>query len=388
MVSVNVYTLLYAFGFLATCTAGILKEDSNQDSTVDYDVVIVGGGPAGLSALSSLGRVRRRALLIDSGEYRNNNTRANHDVLGSDGLPPSLFRARARDQISRYTTTSSRNGTVTSISSALNGSFVTTLDDGQEYTSRKIVLATGIIDIVPQIPGFSEAWGRGMYWCAWCDSWEHRDQSLGVLGSIEDAVFSTFQVMTMNKDIVAFVNGTDTPANRALLDKKLPGWQQQITKIGAVLENRTIASIERLQDGNLVRNITLWKEYDSFQVTLEDSTKIQRDSFIVSLKNRQRSYLGDKIGVKIKNERMMVNPASMLAAPGVYAVGDANNDSTTNVPHALFTGKKAGVFAHGTVDLWKTDVKNNNVKRSEHDLMVEEDNEVETLWKRMSQAYK
>lgn len=386
MVSVNVYTLLYAFGFLATCTAGILKEDSNQDSTVDYDVVIVGGGPAGLSALSSLGRVRRRALLIDSGEYRNNNTRANHDVLGSDGLPPSLFRARARDQISRYTTTSSRNGTVTSISSALNGSFVTTLDDGQEYTSRKIVLATGIIDIVPQIPGFSEAWGRGMYWCAWCDSWEHRDQSLGVLGSIEDAVFSTFQVMTMNKDIVAFVNGTDTPANRALLDKKLPGWQQQITKIGAVLENRTIASIERLQDGNLVRNITLWKEYDSFQVTLEDSTKIQRDSFIVSLKNRQRSYLGDKIGVKIKNERMMVNPASMLAAPGVYAVGDANNDSTTNVPHALFTGKKAGVFAH--VDLWKTDVKNNNVKRSEHDLMVEEDNEVETLWKRMSQAYK
>lgn len=386
MVSVNVLTLLYAFGFLATGFSAILKNDTNQKSTTDYDVVVVGGGPAGLSALSSLGRVRRRALLIDSGEYRNNHTRANHDILGIDGLPPSLFRARARDQLSRYLTTSTRNGTVISIVSALDGSFITTLDDGQKYTSRKIVLATGIIDILPKTPGFSEAWGRGMYWCAWCDSWEHRDQSLGVLGSIEDAVFSAFQVMTMNKDIIAFVNGTDTPANRAVLDKKLPGWQQQFTKIGATLENRTIASIERLQDGNIVRNVSLWMEYDSFQLTLEDDTKIQRDSFIVSLKNRQRSYLGDKIGVKIKNERIMVNPASMLAAPGVYAVGDANNDSTTNVPHALFTGKKAGVFAH--VDLWKTDVKNNNLKRSEHEIMVEEDNELETLWKRMSKAYK
>lgn len=213
--------------------------------------------------------------------------------------------------------------------------------------SRKVILATGIEDILPNTPGIAEAWGSGMYWCIWCDSWEHRDQPLGIITRLNPYMVSTvLSVIRLNRDIVIFVNGTDTPATRELLNSVTPGWHAQLTKLGVKLENRTITAIERLQDGNVVKNNELWHEYDIFQVHLGDGTKIQRGAFFLNVPSRQRSYLGTEIGVKLYDERICVDPDTMRAAPGVWGVGDANDDRTTNVPHALYTGKRAAIHAH------------------------------------------
>ncbi|TQS37108.1 hypothetical protein Golomagni_02429 [Golovinomyces magnicellulatus] len=345
-----------------------------------YDVIIVGGGPAGLSALSSLARVRREVLLIDSGDYRNTQTRNSHDVIGSDGISPSLFRKKAREQIARYPTVFIQNETVISISRSHNGStFVTTISRGRQYTSRKIVLATGIKDILPNTPGIDVAWGGGIYWCTWCDGWEHRDQPLGILVSLPDVIDRVLQVKNLNNDIIAFVNGSDTPANREILDGTSPGWQNSLARLGVTLENRTITGIERLQDGSIIKNETTWEEFDKFHVTLEDGTQIQRGALLMSFPKRQHSYLGEKLGVRLENERIVVNRSNMRAAPGVWGVGDANNDGTTNVPHALYTGKKAGVNAHFELAREEIALFSAN-KRSESERVKGVDDSLELLW--------
>lgn len=265
------------------------------------------------------------------------------------GTVPEVFREKAREQISKYPTAHIKYRTATSIVSVNNGSsFITTDDSGQSYTSRKIVLATGMRDILPDTPGIKEAWSRGIYWCPWCDGWEHRDQPFGILGSLVDVVGSVLEVETLNNNIIAFVNGTYTDANIAILNQKRPGWQIQLDRYGVVLENGTIASIERLQDGAVVNDVTTGTEYDKFKVNLENGTSIERSAFITNFPSVQRSYLGRPLGVKIYGEKMSVDAGSMKTiVPGVYAVGDANSDNSTNVPHAMYSGKKAAVYLHG-----------------------------------------
>jgi thioredoxin reductase len=264
------------------------------------------------------------------------------------GTVPEVFRAKAREQISKYPTANMKNGTVTSISSVNNASsFITTDSSGQTYTSRKVVLATGLVDVLPDTPGLKEAWSRGIYWCPWCDGYEHRDQPFGILGSIVDVVGSVLEMETLNSDIIAFVNGTYTDANVAILDKKRPGWKIQLQKFGVGIENSTIDSIVRLQDGAVVYDAATDTEYDIFQINLADGSTFERGAFITNFPSVQHSYLGVPLGVKIYSEKMNVDPASMRAAPGVFAVGDANSDNSTNVPHAMFTGKKAAVYIHG-----------------------------------------
>lgn len=227
-----------------------------------------------------------------------------------------------------------------------NSSFITTLSSGEKYTSRKIILATGLKDILPNVPGIEEAWGRGMYWCAWCDGWEHRDQSLGIISPLLGVINSSIQISKLNTDVIAFVNGTDTPENRRLLGEKVPGWEKYLKLIGVKIENRTITAFERLQDGNMFRDEKVSADYDKFRVFLEDGSNITRSSFLASFPKVQRSYLGSDIGVQLIGEKIYVDPTNMKAAPGVWGVGDANSDNSTNVPHALYSGKKAAVSAH------------------------------------------
>ncbi|KFX92596.1 hypothetical protein V490_05291 [Pseudogymnoascus sp. VKM F-3557] len=314
----------------------------------DFDVIVIGGGPAGLSALSGVSRVRRTALLLDSQEYRNGLTRHMHDVIGNDGTAPEKFRALAREQISRYPTAQIKFRKATSIVSQNNGSsFLTTDNSGQTYTSRKVILATGLRDILPDTPGIKDAWSRGIYWCPWCDGWEHRDLPFGILGSIVDVVGSVLEIATLNKDLIAFTNGTHTAENEKKLDKARPGWREQLKGYGVKLDNRTIVRIERLQDGAVVQNVAERIEYDEFRVHFTEGAPVNRSAFITNYPSVQTSYIGKPLGVKYYGEKMNVNAGSMRTdVPGVWAVGDANSDNSTNVPHAMFSGKKAAVYCH------------------------------------------
>ncbi|EGD89611.1 hypothetical protein H112_03240 [Trichophyton rubrum D6] len=321
-----------------------------------YDVIVVGGGPSGLSALSSLGRVRRHVLLFDEGIYRNSATRHIHDMITNDGVEPKVFRAKARKQISRYKSTSIKDVKVNKVEKVFeNGRrryfFRVTDKNGAIYTASKIVLGTGVLDVLPSTPGLRENFGKGIYWCPWCDGWEHRDQPLGILGPLRHIMDSVYELETLNKDIIAFVNGTEHSFGEIMyLNKKYPHWRKQLKHYNVKINNKMICSIERLQDGSKVQNETTWQEYDKFRVHFDDGTSVERSVFITNFPTKQHSNLPDQLGLArdpINRNKIKVNFKGMRSSVhGVFVVGDANNDGSTNGNHAMFSGKRAAVAIH------------------------------------------
>ncbi|KAJ5369687.1 uncharacterized protein N7496_005779 [Penicillium cataractarum] len=316
----------------------------------DYDVIVVGGGPAGLSALSGVSRVRRTALLFDNQQYRNGPTRNMHDVIGNDGTPPAEFRALAREQILKYPTAHIKNGTVKSITPIGTNevsAFSVVDASGKNYTARKIVLGTGMRDVLPDTSGLQEAWGKGIFWCPWCDGYEHRDQPFGILGNLSDVLGSVLEVNTQFSDIIAFVNGTQTPAGEAQATASHEDWREQLKAWNIKIENRTIASIERLQDGETHQNKTADMQFDKFLVHFTTGEPVERNAFITNFAAVQRSSLPYQMHLNVTKEKINVDASGMRTnVTGVYAVGDANSDGSTNVPHAMYSGKKAAVYLH------------------------------------------
>ncbi|KIV81240.1 hypothetical protein PV11_08667 [Exophiala sideris] len=341
-----VASLLAFFSALSSISAAPLP--AQNQTILNFDVIVVGGGPSGLSALSGLARVRRNALLIDSGEYRNQWTRHAHDVIGSDGVTPAYFRANARQQIAEYPTITMQNGTVTSIEQLNSTAFLVRDSSGVQYISRKVILGTGLQDILPSTPGISENWARGIYWCPWCDGYEHRDQPLGLLGSIEKIQGLVEEVRTLNTDLIAFVNGTMTADRVSALDASSPGWENLLTTYGVTIENGTIEDIERIQDGAVYNSQIDKAEYDKFLVHLDNGTTIERAAFFTSFPSTQRSTLGQSLGVVLVEGKLSANMTGGMRTnvDGVYAIGDANSDGSTNIPHAMWSGKRSAVDIH------------------------------------------
>jgi len=241
-----------------------------------------------------------------------------------------------------------QNGTVVSISVMNDTTFTVTDDAGHVYTSQKVVLATGVKDLVPLTPGLPENWSKGIFWCPWCDGYEHRDQPMGLLSTIDQIPGMVEEISTLNRDLVAFVNGSMTPDALQTLEAKMPQWQQMLATYNVEVDNRTITSIERLQDGAIVSSATEMAEYDKFLIHLDDGTAVERGALFTAFPSTLRSGLGASIGVTIVDGKLYSNFATGMRTnvPGVYAVGDANSDGSTNVPHAMWSGKRAAVDIH------------------------------------------
>jgi thioredoxin reductase len=286
--------------------------------------------------------------------------------MAHPGVTPAYFRWAARQQISHYGTVSMTNGTVTKITpgDSQNSYFVVTTtittatgsgpntQPAKNLTARKIVLATGLRDILPATPGLRENWGQGIFWCPWCDGYEHADQPLGLLGSLDNVPAAVREMSTLNTDVVALVNGTDTPAYRAVTDQKLPGWQKYLQLKGVRVDNRTITRITRLMNGTNGSedpSLPSVAEHDRFRVEFSEGEPVERAAFLAAYPSEQTSSVGQDMGVQLYGGRLAADPANGLATNinGVYAIGDANSDNTTNVPHALFSGKRTAVYLHG-----------------------------------------
>ncbi|KAF5540809.1 thioredoxin reductase [Fusarium mexicanum] len=321
--------------------------------TTDYEVIVVGGGPSGLGALSSLGRIRRKALMIDSAQYRNAPTRLMHDVAGFDGVTPAYYRWSAMQQIAHYPTVSAMNGTVTRTQPEANYTLFNvscTLLDGttSTYTARKVILATGLRDLLPETPGLQENFGKGIYWCPYCDGIEHADQSMGILGPLDMVIEAAAEAITLNSDIVIFANGTDTPEYRSKADKQFAeNSSEYLRRMNIKVDNRTITRITRLQDGGAHErdpSLPMVPEHDLFRVEFDDFGRVERQVLFTVFGSEQRSPLGEMLGVTMANGMMEVDRISMRTnVPGIYAVGDASTDKSTNVLHSLYTGKIAVV---------------------------------------------
>jgi thioredoxin reductase len=164
-----------------------------------FDVVIVGGGAAGLSAALVLGRARRRVAVVDAGAPRNAPAEHMQGFLSRDGLPPADFLTVGRIEVSAYGVKLIA-GRVESI----DPGFTVHLADGEALNARRILLATGTRDELPDIPGVRERWGRDLLHCPYCHGWEVRDQPIGVLGTRPDAVQHAVLVRQWSDDVVFF----------------------------------------------------------------------------------------------------------------------------------------------------------------------------------------
>ena len=183
----------------------------------DFDVVVIGGGAAGLSAALVLSRARRRVLVVDSGTPRNAPAAHMHGFLSRDGLPPGELLAVGREEVKGYGATV-LDGAVTEAVPCGSSGFRVLLADGQRTSARRLLVATGLRDELPDIPGLRDRWARDVLHCPYCHGHEVRDQRLGVLGGSPEAVRYAQIVRQWSHDLVYFTpDGSLTTAERSQL---------------------------------------------------------------------------------------------------------------------------------------------------------------------------
>ncbi|MGZ4492958.1 MAG: NAD(P)/FAD-dependent oxidoreductase, partial [Nocardioidaceae bacterium] len=181
-----------------------------------YDVVVVGGGAAGLSAALVLGRARRRVAVVDAGAPRNAPAAHMQGFLSRDGMPPADLLAAGRAEVTGYGVEIIEDQVL-----GIEAGFFVRLAGGQVLRARRILVTTGVRDELPDLPGVRERWGRDLLHCPYCHGWEVRDQPLGVLGTLPGSVQHALLVRQWSDDVVFFAHTYDlTSAERVQLDAR------------------------------------------------------------------------------------------------------------------------------------------------------------------------
>ena len=172
----------------------------------DFDVIIIGGSFAGLSAAMTLGRAVRTVLIIDAGKPCNRQTPHSHNFLTQDGVAPAEIAAIARKQVLAYPTVNFESDAVVQVS-GVNNDFTIATASGKEFSAKKILLATGVKDLMPEIPGFAACWGISVIHCPYCHGYEYREQSTGILANGEMAFEFVKLIDNWTKKLTLFTNG-------------------------------------------------------------------------------------------------------------------------------------------------------------------------------------
>jgi thioredoxin reductase len=279
-----------------------------------FDVIVIGGGPAGLSAALTLGRALRPALLIDSGEYRNARAENMHNFITRDGTPPSEFRAIVHSELKQYPTVETRNVTVDDAKSLGDGNgFELTLGDGTSVRTRRLVLATGLADELPPIEGFGELWGRGIYHCPYCHGYEAaRDKPIAVLYNDAIMVDLALHLRRFSSDVVLCADGRvdelDATALARLADNDVQVRAEKIARLEAGDEE-----LER--------------------IVFESGEPLPRTGLFAIGSYGQRSELPGKLGCRLLPDGCVeVDDFQVTSVPGVYAAGDMAHRSSMPMP--------------------------------------------------------
>jgi thioredoxin reductase len=217
----------------------------------EYDVVVIGGGAAGLSAALVLARARRSVAVVDGGAPRNAPAAHLQGFLSRDGMPPQDLLAAGRDEVTGYGG-ELISGLVTGVSGRNGSGFEVQLDSGIRLTARRILAATGLRDELPDLPGVRERWGRDVLHCPYCHGYEVRDQPVGVLGGSADSVQHALLIRQWSSDVVFFPHTTGLAADqREQLVARAVGVVDGIVK-RVVVDDDQLTGIE-LADGRVVR---------------------------------------------------------------------------------------------------------------------------------------
>jgi thioredoxin reductase len=286
-----------------------------------FDVIIVGAGPAGLSAALVLGRARRRVAVFDEGKPRNAVSRAVRGFLSRDGTPPMELRRVSREQLGAYPGVHLLDARVVDAKRHEQGFEVIT-GDGTSMRSRKLVIATGLVDQLPEVTGLRELYGHGVHTCPYCDGFEVRDQPLAVYGQ-DDARGAelALELTVWSRDLVLCTDGKSRLSEQALL---------RLARNEVQVRHDRIVRLEA-RDGELAA------------IHFERGPPLPRKALFLHGGYREASDLPRRLGSeKWSESNVEVGRHGRADVPGLYVIGDASRD-VLQVSVAVAEGSQAAI---------------------------------------------
>ncbi len=273
-----------------------------------YDVVVVGGGAAGLSGAVALSRARRSVLVVDDGAPRNGPADGVHNYLGREGTPPDELAAVGRAEVAGYGGTVAPGRAVEA--RAVGAGFVVRLADGRTVAARRLLVATGLVDELPDVPGVAQRWGRDVLHCPYCHGWEVRDRAIGVLGTGPFAVHQAQLLRQWSADVTLFRHTAPDPTTEE---------RAGLAARGIALVEGEVAALEVAGD-----RLT--------GVRLAAGPVVARDALVVA--PRFTARVPDGLGLVAEEVRMgehvvgsavPAGPGGATAVPGVWVAGNAGD---------------------------------------------------------------
>jgi len=304
----------------------------NREATSPaWDCIVVGAGPAGLNAALVLGRARRRVLVLDSAHPRNYATHEMHGVLGHDGLDPADLRTRGRTELGRYGVE-----VVTAEvheAEALDSTVRVTSSRGADLT-RTVLLATGILDEVPDIPGFAEVWGTSAHTCPYCDGFEHRDERLAILAAGARGEHLAILLRQWSEDVVLLSNGP-----HGLDADQLA----RVQALGIPIIETPVVALDSDDGGRLRR------------LRLDDGETLDRDALFFYVGWQFRNDVARRLGCQLRDDgSIAVDSSQATTIDRVYAAGNCA-DPRALVPAAAGSGATAAVAINARLSMEDAD---------------------------------
>lgn len=294
-----------------------------MESNKNFDVIIVGGSYAGLSAAMALGRSLRNVLIIDSGDPCNKQTPHSHNFITNDGKAPSAISNKAKMEVLKYPTVQFLND------DAIDGiktdmGFEITTRSKKKFSARKIIFATGIKDTIPKIEGFEECWGISVIHCPYCHGYEVRKVKTGILANGDGAFEIAKLISNWTDDLTIFTNGRSELTN---IQIKL------LAKKNISINEHTIGKIEHTE-GYISR------------LTFDNGDSTPLKALYARVSFTQKSEIPRELGCEITDQGYLnVDMFQKTSIPGVYACGD-NTTFMRSVAQAVYAGGVTGSAAN------------------------------------------
>ena len=285
-----------------------------------YDVIIIGGGPAGLNAALVLGRSRRKILIFDNNDQRNLKASEMHGYLSRDGISPGEFLRLGNEELLKYDV-KKETATVTGAKKN-NGNFEVTGSSGEKYNSKKILICTGIRDNIPPILGIEDLYGKSVHHCPYCDGWEVRDKALAVYSKGKPAFALSRSLKTWSNDVILCTDGFTGLSSE---EKSI------LLSLGINIIKDKIQNLEG-ENGHLKR------------IIFAGNNSVEREALFFSTGQVQKSNIAGQLGCKFSRRgHIATSVKQKTSVHGVFAAGDAAKDIQFVIVAAA-EGAKAGVY--------------------------------------------